>query len=85
MGFLSTVSIVSIKIIDGRMNLSDPKILRHNREMQIPVNAGIWFLLDFHCSTNITTNNAVITKSMPLVLKENTDPAIPPIAEPVTQ
>lgn len=38
-----------------------------------------------HCSTMITTNNAVIAKSIPVVSIGSTDPSSAPIAEPMIQ
>lgn len=69
----------------GIMKLSAPNTQRQTSEIKSPQTAGICVFADFQCSTNMTANMAVITKSSPSVLNLRTEPNIPPSVEPATQ
>ena len=62
-----------------------PNIIRQITEAKIPITAGRWSFWESHWLRNITTKRAVITKSIPLVLKFIKEPKIPPKVAPDTQ
>jgi len=51
----------------------------------MPISAGICFFEFNHCSMKITTNKAVITKSIPFGVAGNKKPITAPKAAPVIQ
>ena len=73
------------RIMVGRIKLSAPKIRRQTSPHPSPISTLGRFFDSIHCSTMITTNNAVIAKSIPVVSIGSTDPSSAPIAEPMIQ
>ena len=71
-----------MQIMVGRIKLSAPKISRQISPHPSPISTLGRFFDSIHCSTMITTNKAVIAKSMPVVSIGSTEPSSAPIAEP---
>ena len=83
--FFDTNKIITINNIDGSTNLDAPKICNPINAAATPIISGIRFFLSSHCSIKMTTNNAVIAKSIPSELNGSTLPATAPMIEPATQ
>ena len=69
----------------GRMKLDVRMSIRNRAPQMNPVMAGIWVLAAFHWSTQMTTNRAVMAKSMPVVSNLISSPISAPSTEPRTQ
>ena len=71
--------------IDGRLVYQKEGLDKEITEAPMPISAGLCSFVVSHCSTNIVTNNAVIAKSIPAVLKVIALPRREPIAVPMIQ
>ena len=72
-------------IMVGRIKLSAPNTSLHTSPHTSPITTLGRFCFSIHCSTMITTNNAVIAKSMPSAENGSTFPSRAPMPEPMIQ
>ena len=84
-GFLRAERTARMASMDGMIKFSEPKARRHSTDRPRPSRALVWSFYLSHCSINMTTNMAVMTKSSPSVLKVMREPKIPPRVAPVNQ
>ena len=83
--FRTEGKMIIMTIMVGRIKLSAPKSRRQINPHPSPINTLGRFFDSIHCSTMITTNNAVIAKSIPVVSIGRTEPSSAPIADPMIQ